>query len=76
MPFTFLPFRRFPAECAVTYNAGVLPNEQCIEIPESLVRWFRGQEFSIETLAIKPHPRARLQDDVIRLMQESAEIVR
>jgi hypothetical protein len=34
-----------------------LPNE----VPDAVVRWSRGQEFAVENLAIKPHPRARLQ---------------
>jgi hypothetical protein len=52
-----------------------LPNEQCIEIPEAVVRWSRGQEFAVENLAIKPHTHARLQHYVKRLVQEPAEIV-
>lgn len=52
-----------------------LPNEQCIEVPEAVVRWSRGQEFAIENLAIKPHTRVRLQHYVNRLMQGPAEIV-
>lgn len=108
MPFTFLPFRRFPVQCAVTYDTGIqgqgtvrnlsytgwrlssepptrpgetfsltdaLPNEQCIEIPDAVVLWSRGQECAIEDLAIKPHTRARFQHDVNRLIQEPAETV-
>ena len=52
-----------------------LPNEQRIVVPEAVVRWSRGQEFSVENLAIKPHTRARLQHYVKRLMQEPAEII-
>jgi hypothetical protein len=51
-----------------------LPNEQCIKIPEAVVRWSGGQEFAIENLAIKPHTRARLQHYVKRLVKEPAEI--
>ena len=47
-----------------------LPNEQHKEIPEAVVRWSRGQEFTGENLAIKPHPRARLQHYVKRLGEE------
>lgn len=25
MPFTIRPFRRFPVHCAITYNAGPIP---------------------------------------------------
>jgi hypothetical protein len=53
----------------------MLPNEQCIQIPEAIVRWSRGHEFAIEDLTINPHARARLQHDVNRLMQEPTEIV-
>jgi hypothetical protein len=81
MPFSIRPFRRYPVQCSVTYNAGsfqghgtvwnlsrsgwrlfgnlpmrsgetlsltvTLPNEQCIEVPEDVVRWSRGQEFAV-----------------------------
>ena len=53
----------------------MLPNEQHIEISESIVRWSRGHEFAIENLTINPHACARLQHDVNRLMQEPMEIV-
>ena len=85
MPFTFLPFRRFSVQCAVsdlptrpgeTFSlTDALPNEQCIEIPDAVVLWSRGQEFAIEDLAIKPHTRARFQHDINRLIQEAAETV-
>jgi len=51
-----------------------LPNEQRIEVPETVVRWSRGQEFAVENLAIKPHTCARLQHYVKQLAQESTEI--
>ena len=44
-----------------------LPNEQRIEIPEAMVRWSRGQEFAVETVAIEAHTQARLQHYVKRL---------
>ena len=44
-----------------------LPNEQRIEIPEAVVRWSRGQEFAVETVAIEAHTQARLQHYVKRL---------
>ena len=53
----------------------MLPNEQRIEISETIVWWSRGHEFAIEDLTINPHARARLQHDVNRLMQEPTEIV-
>ncbi len=53
-----------------------LPNEQCILIPKTVVRWARGKEFAMENLAIKPHTRTRLQHYVKRLVLEPSEIVR
>ena len=44
-----------------------LPNEQQIKIPEAVVRWSRGQEFAVETVAIEAHTQARLQHYVKRL---------
>ena len=104
MPFSIRPFRRFPVQCSVTYNAGpfqgqgtvwnlsctgwrlsgdlpmrtgeplsltvTLPNEQRIEIPEAVVRWVRGEEFAVETVAIKSHTQARLAHYVKRLVLE------
>ena len=51
----------------------MLPNEQRIEVPESVVPWSQGQEGAREYLAIKPHARARFQRDDNRLMWEPAE---
>ena len=47
-----------------------LPNEQRIEIPEAVVRWSRGQEFAVETVAIESHTQARLAHYVKRLVLE------
>ncbi len=47
-----------------------IPNEQHILIPEAVVRWSRGQEFSVENVAIEPYAQARLQHYVKRLVQE------
>jgi hypothetical protein len=52
-----------------------LPNEQCILIPQAVVRWSRGQEFAVENLAIEPHTVARLEHYVKRLVQEPTENV-
>jgi hypothetical protein len=102
MPFVVRPYRRFPVQCAVTYNAGpfqgqgtiwnfsctgwrlsgdlpmrpgerlsltvTLPNEQRIEVLQALVRWWRGQEFAVETVSIEHHTRTRLQHYVNRLV--------
>ena len=50
-----------------------LPNELRIEIPEAVVRWSRGQEFAVETVAIEPHTQARLAHYVKRLVQQPLE---
>ncbi|MDE3042799.1 MAG: hypothetical protein KGJ82_19825 [Nitrospirota bacterium] len=35
-----------------------LPNEQCIDVPQAVVQWSRGQEFAVENLVIAPHTRS------------------
>ena len=35
-----------------------LPNEQCVEIFQAVVRWSLGQEFAVEILAVEPHTRS------------------
>jgi hypothetical protein len=52
-----------------------LPNEQCIEVREAVVRWSSGQEFAVENVVVERHTHARLQHDVKRLVQEPTEIV-
>ena len=47
-----------------------LPNKQCIEVPEAVVRWSRGQEFGVETVDAPKHTQARLWHYVKRLVQE------
>ena len=47
-----------------------LPNEQLIQVPEAVVRWSRGQEFSVQNMMIERHTQARLQHYVKRLVQE------
>jgi hypothetical protein len=47
-----------------------LPNEQRIEIPEAVVRWSRGQEFTVENVLIEQHNHVRLQHYVNRLVRE------
>ena len=104
MPFSIRPYRRFPVQCVVTYQAGpfhgggivwnlscsgwrlsgevpmrpgetlsltvTLPNEQCIQVPEAVVRWSRGQEFGVESLTIATHTQARFHHYVKRLAQD------
>ena len=45
------------------------PNGQCIEVPQAVVRWSRGQEFAVENVVIEPHTHARLQHYVKRLCE-------
>ena len=52
-----------------------LPNEQRIGVPESVVRWSRGQTFTVENLLMVPHTHTRLQHYVNRLVQEPAESI-
>jgi len=52
-----------------------LPNEQCVEVPEAVVRWSRAQEFAVENVVIERHTQARPQHYVKRLVQEPGEIV-
>jgi hypothetical protein len=53
-----------------------LPNEERIEVPQTVVRWSRGQEFAVENVMVKRHTHARLQHYVMGLVQELTEIVR
>jgi hypothetical protein len=46
-----------------------LPDEQCIEIPEAVVRWVKGDEFAVETVAIEPDTQAQLQNYVAGLVR-------
>jgi hypothetical protein len=39
----------------------MLPNEQCIEVPEAVVRWSRGEELAVEHMAMEPHIHGRVQ---------------
>jgi hypothetical protein len=52
-----------------------LPSEQRIVVPETVVRWSRGQEFAVENLGLEAHTQARLQHYVKRLVQEPTGIV-
>lgn len=52
-----------------------LPNEQQIQISEAVVRWSRGQEFAVESLAIALHTYARLHQYVKRLVREPEEMI-
>ena len=43
-------------------------------IPKSVVRWSRGQEITVENLAMEPYTQARLLPYVNRLVQEPMEM--
>lgn len=109
MPFALRPSRRFPVQCAVTYNAGsfqghgtvwnlscagwriegavpmrpgetllltvTLPTEQCIDVPEAVVRWSRAQEFAVENVVVERHTHAWLQHYVKRLVQARTTVI-
>jgi hypothetical protein len=49
-----------------------LPNEQCIEILQAVVRWSRGQEFAVETVMMEQCTHARHQHYVKRLVKQFA----
>jgi hypothetical protein len=51
-----------------------LPNEQCIKVPEAVVRWSREQEFAVENMVIERHAHVRLQHYVKRQVQQSAHV--
>ena len=36
-----------------------LPNEQRVEVPQTVGRWSRGQEFLVENVAIESHTEAQ-----------------
>lgn len=50
-----------------------LPNEQRIEIPETVVQWSRGSKFAAETRLIEPHTQARLQHQMKCLVQSLSQ---
>jgi len=109
MPFVIRPFRRFPVQCAVTYNAGMfqgeatvwnfslsgwklsgdaplqvgqtcsltanLPIDERIVVAAAIVRWVRGQEFGLETLAVEKQTHSRMEHVIKRLVQESVESI-
>lgn len=105
MPFSIRPFRRFPVQCPVSYNAGssqgqgtlwnfsvngwklsgdvplqvgqmcsltvTLPDQPSFVVSVAIVRWARGQEYGLETLAIDKQIHSRLEDVIHQLEQES-----
>ena len=56
--------------CSLTVN---LPNEGSICVATAIVRWVRGQEFGLETLAIEKQTHSRVEQVIKRFVQESGE---
>lgn len=56
--------------CSLTVN---LPNEENIVVTAAMVRWVRGQEFGLETLAIDKHTHSRVEQVIKRLIKESGK---
>ena len=56
--------------CSLTVN---LPIEERIVVAAAIVRWVRGQEFGLETLAIEKQTYSQLEQFLNRLIQESGE---
>ena len=107
MPFIIRPYRRFPVQCPVSYNAGpcqglgtvwnfsvngwklsgdvplrvgqtcpltvTLPNQESLFVAAAIVRWVRGQEYGLETVAIDKEIHSRLKDFITQLEQDSFE---
>ena len=58
--------------CSLTVN---LPNEESIVVAAAIVRWVRGQEYGLETLAIEKQTHSRVEHVIKRLVQESRESI-
>ena len=58
--------------CALTVN---LPIEESIVVSAAIVRWVRGQEFGLETLAIEKQTHSRVEHVIKRLAEESGESI-
>ena len=56
--------------CPLTVNG---PNQQDLFVAAAIVRWVRGQEYGLETLAVEKHTHRRVEHWVRRLAQESVE---
>jgi len=56
--------------CSLTVN---LPIEESIFVAAALVRWVRGQEFGLETLAIEKQTHSRVEHVIQRLIEGSGE---
>ena len=58
--------------CSLTVN---LPNEERIVVAAAIVRWVRGQEYGLETLAVEKQTHGRMECVIKRLVQESDESI-
>jgi PilZ domain len=58
--------------CSLTVN---LPNEESIIVTAAIVRWVRGQEYGLETLAVEKQTHSRVERVIKRLVQESGESI-
>jgi hypothetical protein len=56
--------------CSLTVN---LPIEEGIFVAAAIVRWVRGQEFGLETLAIEKQTHMRVEHVIERFVQEFGE---
>jgi hypothetical protein len=51
----------------------MLPNEQRIEVSETVVRWPRGKEFAGENVVTEQHTSARLRHYMKRLIKTNGD---
>ena len=58
--------------CSLTVN---LPNEERIVVAAAIVRWVRGQEYGLETLAVEKQTHGRMERVIKRLVQESDQSI-
>ena len=56
--------------CSLTVN---LPIDESIVVAAAIVRWVRGQEFGLETLAIEKQTHSRVEHFLNRLVEESGQ---
>ena len=65
-----------PLQVGQMYSLTVnLPNQESIVVAAAIVRWARGQEYGLETLAIDKEIHSRLEKVITRLEQDSFESI-
>ena len=52
-----------------------VPNQPRLFVTVAIVRWVRGQEYGLETLAVEKRTHRRVEHWVRRLAQESVESI-